>query len=164
MYKKVNFIFRTTPTEPVKFVFEETLVEDSAGKLLPNQLTVDNLTVEWLKTKLGELEASIKENQEKRALLSPNSENVPNGKVTPNNDINNRLSISSEPNKKEVNELKCMERKMVKQTELIKSALNELGCEEAPPGLEDITDSPSYINNPCEQVKIWLFLYLANDS
>ncbi|KAK9688404.1 Protein tyrosine and serine/threonine kinase, partial [Popillia japonica] len=150
-YKDFTEKHKTTPTEPVKFVFEETLVEDSAGKLLPNQLTVDNLTVEWLKTKLGELEASIKENQEKRALLSPNSENVPNGKVTPNNDINNRLSISSEPNKKEVNELKCMERKMVKQTELIKSALNELGCEEAPPGLEDITDSPSYINNPCEQ-------------
>ncbi|KAK9688402.1 Protein tyrosine and serine/threonine kinase, partial [Popillia japonica] len=153
-YKDFTEKHKTTPTEPVKFVFEETLVEDSAGKLLPNQLTVDNLTVEWLKTKLGELEASIKENQEKRALLSPNSENVPNGKVTPNNDINNRLSISSEPNKKEVNELKCMERKMVKQTELIKSALNELGCEEAPPGLEDITDSPSYINNPCEQVSM----------
>lgn len=82
---------RTTPTEPVKFTFDESLVEDSAGKLLPNQLTVDNLTVEWLRTKLADLEAGVKENQEKRAHLLPaNHEGISNGKITPVNEVNNR--------------------------------------------------------------------------
>lgn len=63
----------------MKFIFDESLVEDSAGKLLPNQLTVDNLTVEWLRNKLSELETNIKENQEKRnTLLNP--DNLVNGK------------------------------------------------------------------------------------
>lgn len=35
-----------------------------------------------------------------------------------------------------MNELRCHERKMQRQVELIKSALNELGCEEAPPGCD----------------------------
>ena len=74
--------FRTTPTELIKFTFDESLVEDSAGKLLPNQLTVDNLTVEWLRTKLSDLEAGIRENQEKRAGLMPNGEGVSNGKLS----------------------------------------------------------------------------------
>lgn len=65
-------------------------MEDSAGKLLPNQLTVDNLTVEWLRTKLNDLEASIKENQEKRTAITNNHEGVVNGKTTPNNEVNNR--------------------------------------------------------------------------
>lgn len=86
----LNKIFRTSPAEPVKFLFDETLVEDSAGKLLPNQLTVDNLTVEWLRNKLSDLESGIKEGQEKRALLTPNNEGVVNGKVSSNNDTNNR--------------------------------------------------------------------------
>lgn len=68
----------------MKFTFEESLVEESAGKLLPNQLTVDNLTIEWLRNKQTELETGIKEAQEKRNLLVP-SEAV-NGKASPNNE------------------------------------------------------------------------------
>lgn len=84
-------MFRTTPTEPVKFIFDESLVEESAGKLLPNQLTVDNLTVEWLRNKLSELETSIKENQEKRSNL----DSFPNGKSP---DVgNNRCAIRGIP-------------------------------------------------------------------
>lgn len=84
------FVCRTTPTEPVKFTFDESLVEDSAGKLLPNQLTVDNLTVEWLRNKLAELETSIKENQEKRTALVTNPEGFVNGKT----EVNNRCAFS----------------------------------------------------------------------
>lgn len=85
-----NLISRTTPTEQVKFTFDESLVEESAGKLLPNQLTVDNLTVEWLRTKLSDLENSIKENQEKRNSLTSNHDGLVNGKSSPNNEVNNR--------------------------------------------------------------------------
>lgn len=86
--------FRTIPNDSVKFSFDESLVEESAGKLLPNQLTVDNLTVEWLRNKLTELETSIKENQEKRALLCPtNGDNLANGKSN-GTEVNNRCAAS----------------------------------------------------------------------
>ncbi|CAH0559326.1 unnamed protein product [Brassicogethes aeneus] len=127
------------------------LVEDSAGKLLPNQLTVDNLTVEWLRTKLNDLEASIKENQEKRNQLTNSHEGLANGKTTPTSEINNRLSTNVDTSKKEINELKCQERKMLKQTELIKSALNELGCEEVPSGCDLSLDNQTFISNSSEQ-------------
>lgn len=74
----------------MKFTFDESLVEDSAGKLLPNQLTVDNLTVEWLRTKLTDLESSIKENQEKRNSLTTNHDGLVNGKSSPSSEVNNR--------------------------------------------------------------------------
>ncbi|RZC33087.1 tyrosine-protein kinase Fps85D, partial [Asbolus verrucosus] len=146
-YKDFTEKHKTTPTEPVKFTFDESLVEDSAGKLLPNQLTVDNLTVEWLRNKLAELETSIKENQEKRNTLS--SEGFVNGKTQPSD--NNRLINGVDSSKKEINELKCQERKMLKQTELIKSALNELGCEEVPSGCDLSIDNQTFISNSSEQ-------------
>lgn len=74
----------------MKFAFDESLVEESPGKLLPNQLTVDNLTVEWLRTKLSDLENSIKENQEKRNALTSNHDGLVNGKSSPNSEVNNR--------------------------------------------------------------------------
>jgi len=57
---------RTTPTSPLPFTFDNSLVEDTSGKLLAGQLTVDNLTIEWLRAKLTELESSVKEIQEKQ--------------------------------------------------------------------------------------------------
>lgn len=82
--------YRTVPAEQVKFTFDESLVEDSAGKLLPNQLTVDNLTIECLRNKLADLETNIKENQEKRLQLLPqNHENVFNNKVNSSSELNN---------------------------------------------------------------------------
>ncbi|VEN38029.1 unnamed protein product [Callosobruchus maculatus] len=154
-YKDFTEKHKSSPTEPVKFTFDESLVEDSAGKLLPNQLTVDNLTVEWLRTKLTDLETSIKENQEKRTALTTNHEGLANGNSTLNNEINNRLSTTSiDTSRKEVNELKCQERKMLKQTELIKSALNELGCEEAPAACDLSIDNQNFISNASEQVSL----------
>lgn len=41
---------------------------------------------------------------------------------------------------------------MLKQTELIKSALNELGCEEVPSGCDLSIDSQTFISNSSEQV------------
>ncbi|CAG9833730.1 unnamed protein product [Diabrotica balteata] len=141
---------KTTPQEPVKFIFDESLVEDSAGKLLPNQLTVDNLTVEWLRTKLSDLETNIKEIQEKRTSIT-STDSLVNGKTT-SNEASNRLSIINiDTSKKEINELKCQERKMLKQTELIRSALNELGCEEAPAACDLSIDSQNSFNGNTEE-------------
>lgn len=56
---------------PVVFQFDQTLIEDkdTLGKLQPNTLTVDNLTVDWLRNRLTELESSVKECQEKQSKM-----------------------------------------------------------------------------------------------
>lgn len=62
---------RTSPPTPVVFQFDQTLIEDkdTLGKLQPNTLTVDNLTVDWLRNRLTELETSVKECQEKQSKM-----------------------------------------------------------------------------------------------
>lgn len=62
------------------FQFDQTLIEDkdTLGKLQPNTLTVDNLTVDWLRNRLAELETSVKECQEKQMKL-----HLENGSSTP---------------------------------------------------------------------------------
>lgn len=67
-----------------------------------------------------------------------------------------RLSLNLETSRKDINELKCQERKMLKQTELIRTALNELGCEEAPSGCDiSIDNQPAFIDNSPEEVSVW---------
>lgn len=57
------------------FQFDEALIEEDGtlGKLQPNALTVDNLTVDWLRTRLQELESSVREVQEKQTKLPADS-------------------------------------------------------------------------------------------
>lgn len=71
---------KSSPTTPVVFQFDESLIEDTLRKLQPNTLTVDNLTVDWLRTKLNDLEASVKECQEKQSkLVTDGATSVMNG-------------------------------------------------------------------------------------
>lgn len=60
------------------FSFDDQLIEETVGKFQPNKLTVDNLTVEWLKNKLNELETSLKECQSKIKIISDSSDGEPN--------------------------------------------------------------------------------------
>lgn len=48
---------------------------------------------------------------------------------------------------------------MLKQTELIKSALNELGCEEAPSACDLSIDNQTFISNTSEQVNNILYIF-----
>lgn len=60
------------------FQFDEALIEDGTlGKLQPSSLTVDNLTVDWLRTRLTELESNIRDVQEKQTKLSNDSGTKP---------------------------------------------------------------------------------------
>lgn len=43
--------------------------------------------------------------------------------------------------------LRCHEKQIVKLADLIKTALNEVGCEELPSGCDDISVDPSFIEN-----------------
>lgn len=97
---------RASPPAPVLIQFDQTLSEDTLGnKLQPNALTVDNLTVDWLRTRLGDIESSIKECQDKQSRLmadaasssSSSSNGVhptsPNGQQQHNGTLANSISI-----------------------------------------------------------------------
>lgn len=64
-------LLRTSPPPPIVFQFDQALIEDkdTLGKLQPNTLTVDNLTIDWLRNRLTELESTVKECQEKQTKM-----------------------------------------------------------------------------------------------
>uniref|UniRef100_A0A8D8HQX3 Tyrosine-protein kinase n=2 Tax=Culex pipiens TaxID=7175 RepID=A0A8D8HQX3_CULPI len=166
-YREFTEKHKTNPTAPVAFQFDEALVEDSLGKLQANTLTVDNLTVDWLKARQTELEGSIKDLQEVQSKLcqdggggaalnnSQTSLNGTNGTTangngttspsakpsTPILNGSNGTSVKDSSNKssKELIALRCQERQMQKQVEMIRAALNDVGCEELPSGCDDIS-------------------------
>lgn len=148
-YKEFIEKYKSPPSTPVIFTFDQSLVEDTSGKLQPNQLTVDNLTVEWLKDKLTELESTLQDNREKQTALQ-GPEIIGNGVCKNNNTgLTNGVNgidrhspppipvTTAEPIK--LLELRVAERKCAKQAEMIRSALAELGCEEAPSGCPDLS-------------------------
>ncbi|CAF4820434.1 unnamed protein product [Pieris macdunnoughi] len=148
-YKDFMEKYKSPSLSSVTFTFDESLVEDTSGKLQPNQLTVDNLTVEWLKEKLIELENVLLDNREKQTAIQ-GPEIIGNGVCKNNNTgMSNGVNgidrysppplpvTTSEPIK--LLELRIAERKCAKQAEMIRSALAELGCEEAPSGCPDLS-------------------------
>ncbi|XP_011305434.1 tyrosine-protein kinase Fps85D isoform X1 [Fopius arisanus] len=116
----------TRPASPLRLSFDENLVDNTSGKLLPNKLTVDNLTIDWLRARLTELESSLKATQQNRQSIQPTENNSDLSKKTP-------LDYSRE---REELRLRCQEKKISRQTEIIRGALNELGCEELPSGCD----------------------------
>lgn len=50
-------------------------------------------------------------------------------------------------NAKDFNQLRCQEKQMLKLADLIKAALNEVGCEELPSGCDDLSVDQSFIEN-----------------
>lgn len=58
--------------------------------------------------------------------------------------------------RKELNEVRCEEHKISRQSEVIKNALASLGCEEAPPGC-DIPLESSFIETS-EQLQVHIKL------
>lgn len=71
-------------------------MEDNVGKLLPNTLTVDNLTVDWLRQRLNDLESSVRDCQDKQnKLLNESNGNLPNSpNSVPTSPASSNLSSS----------------------------------------------------------------------
>ncbi|XP_077276596.1 tyrosine-protein kinase Fer isoform X3 [Temnothorax americanus] len=136
----------TRPASPIRFTFDENLVDDTSGKLSPNKLTVDNLTIDWLRSRLTELEASLKTTQNRQ---SPQFSQENNG--------DSRISVLDYSREREELRIRCQEKKLKKQVEVIRSALNELGCEEVPSGCDlsvegSFTDSPAINKVPLRRI------------
>uniref|UniRef100_A0A182JZF1 F-BAR domain-containing protein n=1 Tax=Anopheles christyi TaxID=43041 RepID=A0A182JZF1_9DIPT len=161
-YREFTEKHKTSPTAPVIFQFDESLVEDSLGKLQANTLTVDNLTVDWLRGRQAELEGTIKDLQERQNKLcsETNGTNGATGSspaavspastpgTKPSTPILNGSSASNgvlgkdqtaNKSSKELNTLRCQERQTLKLVDMIRSALNEVGCEELPSGCDDLS-------------------------
>ncbi|EZA48284.1 tyrosine-protein kinase Fer isoform X2 [Ooceraea biroi] len=117
---------KTRPASPIRFTFDENLVDDTSGKLSPNKLTVDNLTIDWLRGRLTELETSLKTTQQNRQ--SP--------QFPQENNSDSRISILDYSREREELRLRCQEKKLQRQVDVIRGALNELGCEELPSGCD----------------------------
>ncbi|CAL7934747.1 unnamed protein product [Xylocopa violacea] len=128
---------RTRPASPMRFAFDENLVDDTSGKLLPNKLTVDNLTIDWLRNRLTELETSLKATQQSR-------QNPPHPSEI-NSDT--KVSILDYSREREELRLRCQEKKLQRQVDVIRAALNELGCEELPLGY-DLSMESSFADSP----------------
>ncbi|XP_037027002.1 tyrosine-protein kinase Fer isoform X2 [Bradysia coprophila] len=147
-YREFTEKHKTSPAAPVIFQFDQSLIEDKdslGNKLQPNSLTVDNLTVDWLRLRLTEFESSIKECQEKQTKLMENGTTT--SPLTPV--INGVNGGSKDMNKqsKDLNTLRCQERQMLKLADMIKTALNEVGCEELPSGCDDLSVDQGFIEN-----------------
>uniref|UniRef100_A0A182T770 F-BAR domain-containing protein n=1 Tax=Anopheles maculatus TaxID=74869 RepID=A0A182T770_9DIPT len=156
-YREFTEKHKTSPTAPVIFQFDESLVEDSLGKLQANTLTVDNLTVDWLRGRQTELEGTIKDLQDRQNKLcsDTNGTNGSSPAVSPastpgtkpstpilnGSSSNGVLGKDQTANKssKELNTLRCQERQTLKLVDMIRSALNEVGCEELPSGCDDLS-------------------------
>lgn len=170
-------IFRISPNQVSIFSFDESLIEDS-GKLQPNQLTVDSLTVDWLQSRLEELDARVKNEQERMLQLGETIINTSKGHdgntyvfnygecVNPKNFQKGRIyrgiilpfRHASSPElarkRRELMEMRCDERKLTRQLELIKSALKNLDCEELPSGCDCSADN-SFAPPPEPEVRTY---------
>uniref|UniRef100_A0A1A9WPB9 Tyrosine-protein kinase n=1 Tax=Glossina brevipalpis TaxID=37001 RepID=A0A1A9WPB9_9MUSC len=152
-YREFTEKHRTSPTSPVVFQFDEALIEDIPGKLQSSTLAVDNLTVDWLRTRLLELELSVKDCQEKQLKMiehvNGGSPVIANGSIN-SNGTNGIQSSKENQNRqsKDLNALRCQEKQKQKLVDMIKFALNEVGCEELPSGCDDhLTLDQNFIEN-----------------
>uniref|UniRef100_A0A034V6J5 Tyrosine-protein kinase n=1 Tax=Bactrocera dorsalis TaxID=27457 RepID=A0A034V6J5_BACDO len=143
-YREFTEKHKTSPTTPLVFQFDDALIEDIPGKLQSNTLTVDNLTVDWLRTRLIDLEMSVKECQEKQLKMIEHANGgspIANGSITRNGSTasNGIQSPKDSQNRqsKDLNALRCQEKQKQKLVDMIKCALNEIGCEELPSGCDD---------------------------
>ncbi|KAI4502795.1 hypothetical protein M0802_001839 [Mischocyttarus mexicanus] len=128
---------KTRAVSPIRFTFDENLVDDTSGKLLPNKLTVDNLTIDWLRSRLTELETSLKATQQNRQ----------NPQFSPGYNSDSKICALDYSIEREELRLSCQEKKLQRQVDVIRAALNELGCEELPSGC-DLSMEGSYTDPP----------------
>ncbi|XP_015182781.1 PREDICTED: tyrosine-protein kinase Fps85D isoform X2 [Polistes dominula] len=145
---------KTRAVSPIRFTFDENLVDDTSGKLLPNKLTVDNLTIDWLRSRLNELEISLKATQQNRQ----------NPQFSPGYNSDSKISALDYSTEREELRLRCQEKKLQRQVDDIRAALNELGCEELPSGC-DLSMEGSYNDPPTiNKVPLRYVSHLTNNQ
>jgi hypothetical protein len=158
---------KTSPPKPVLFKFESSLLDlATASKLRPNEIAVDEFTVDVLRQKLKENEQELKETKnrikEKQTLVIQHDTEFQTVQFKSDPiSISRKYAFKKTMDilKKEINELRCVEQKVGRQTELISGSLlsdvgNDVGASVAathagnssPAGC-DTSGGSSYNNN-----------------
>ena len=134
---------KTSPPKPISFKFDPGLLENQTTRLKANEISVDDLTVETLRAKLKEIEVNLKDTKnqikDKQTLVIQYDTEFQTVQFkSDQTSVSKKYSLkkSMDVLKKEVNELRCTEQKLVRQSELISSPLSELECEQVPPGCD----------------------------
>ena len=142
---------KTSPPKPVIFKFENSLLESATlCKLKPNEIAVDEFTVEVLRQKLKENELELKETKnrikEKQTLVIQHDTEFQTVQFKSDPvSINRKYALKKAMDilKKEINELRCVEQKVGRQTELISGSLSDVGSEAALAAAPAVVSSPS---------------------
>lgn len=145
---------KTSPPKPISFKFDHNLINDNSQiKLKHNEIIVDDLTVDSLRLKLKDNEATLKETknqikdkQTQVIQLDTEFQTVQFKSDQLSTTKKYTLKKKMDLLKKEVNELRCVEQKLSRQNELISGPLSDLGCE-VPLGCDLSSNSNNNIDN-----------------
>ncbi len=168
---------KTSPPKPFLFKFDGSLLQmqdnsttaAATSRLRPNEIAVDEFTVDVLRQKLKENEQELKETKnrikEKQTLVIQHDTEFQTVQFKSDPlSISRKYALKKAMDilKKEINELRCVEQKVGRQTELISGSLSEAGANSSeasgaatvaaanaspPTGCDTSGGSSSYNNN-----------------
>ncbi|XP_037077411.1 tyrosine-protein kinase Fer-like isoform X3 [Pollicipes pollicipes] len=152
-YREFTDRHKSQPPPPVSFLFDYQMMEEYSGRLKPEALAVDDLTIGNLRMRLADLESRLADVRnvlaEKRKQLSQHDAEVESLKKQ--QDSVNRLFVirrASEILRKDIRETQCTEQKLQKLIKLIKTPLDELGGGEAPKAVEELGEMSPQPDRP----------------
>jgi len=145
---------KTSPPKPISFKFDHNLINDNSQiKLKHNEIIVDDLTVDSLRLKLKDNEATLKETKnqikdKQTQVIQLDTEFQTVQFKSDQSSTTKKYTLKKKMDllKKEVNELRCVEQKLSRQNELISGPLSDLGCE-VPLGCDLSSNSNNNIDN-----------------
>ena len=145
---------KTSPPKPISFKFDQNLINDNSQiKLKHNEIIVDDLTVDSLRLKLKDNEATLKETKnqikdKQTQVIQLDTEFQTVQFKSDQSSTTKKYTLKKKMDllKKEVNELRCVEQKLSRQNELISGPLSDLGCE-VPLGCDLSSNSNNNIDN-----------------
>jgi len=144
---------KTSPPRPIHFTFDIGQLESQTTRLHPNEIAVDDLTVDILREKLKEIEINLKDTKnqikDKQTLVIQYDTEFQTVQFKSDpQSIAKKYSLKKNMDvlKKEVNELRCTEQKLSRQNELISGPLSDLSADQIPSGCDTSSTSNSNDN------------------
>ncbi|XP_077483362.1 tyrosine-protein kinase Fer isoform X2 [Amblyomma americanum] len=126
--------YKSKPIPPIDFHYDESLLNNYSGKLKPEQIAVDEFTIDSVRERITELQAKVAHIQavilEKETQLAQFQVDVSEIKTTP--DLGSAAMVKKRAVdiiKRERDEAKCQEERFNSQLQLLVQALSLMGNE-----------------------------------